>query len=175
MHISRIARSVLGLILPLCSLPIFAQVPEARLGKTITESSRVVLLESRIPQIRNAQDLGPVSPDMTVPGITLVFRRSAAQEAALIELLAAQQNHASPLYLTGLGRIPSPPVSVLPILTSQRPRVVWHPTLSYRDCGPQSRSNHVLRKCRAGAISLWCRTASLQGRTANCTLPRSLI
>ena len=39
-----------------------------------------------------------VSPDMAVPGITLVFRRSAAQEAALKELLAAQQNQSSPLY-----------------------------------------------------------------------------
>jgi subtilase family serine protease len=35
---------------------------------------------------------------MTVPGITLVFKRSAAQEATLKELLAAQQKTASPLY-----------------------------------------------------------------------------
>jgi subtilase family serine protease len=42
--------------------------------------------------------MGAVSPEMTVPGITLVFKRSAAQEDALQELLAAQQNTASPLY-----------------------------------------------------------------------------
>jgi subtilase family serine protease len=42
--------------------------------------------------------LGAVSPDTAVPGVTLVFHRSAAQEAALKELLAAQQNPASPLY-----------------------------------------------------------------------------
>jgi subtilase family serine protease len=35
---------------------------------------------------------------MTVPGITLVFKRSAEQENALQELLAAQQNTASALY-----------------------------------------------------------------------------
>jgi subtilase family serine protease len=35
---------------------------------------------------------------MTIPGITLVFKRSAAQENALHELLAAQQNTSSPLY-----------------------------------------------------------------------------
>ncbi|HXP11875.1 MAG TPA: protease pro-enzyme activation domain-containing protein, partial [Acidobacteriaceae bacterium] len=48
--------------------------------------------------MRSAQDLGPVSPDMGVPGITLVFRRSATQQAALEELLAEQQNPASSLY-----------------------------------------------------------------------------
>jgi Pro-kumamolisin, activation domain/Subtilase family len=35
---------------------------------------------------------------MTVPGITLVFKRSVEQESTLQELLAAQQNTASPLY-----------------------------------------------------------------------------
>jgi subtilase family serine protease len=35
---------------------------------------------------------------MAVPGITLVFRRSATQEAALQALLAAQQDRTSPLY-----------------------------------------------------------------------------
>jgi subtilase family serine protease len=42
--------------------------------------------------------MGAVSPEMIVPGITLVFKRSAAQENALQELLTAQQNPASPLY-----------------------------------------------------------------------------
>jgi subtilase family serine protease len=35
---------------------------------------------------------------MAIPGITLVFKRSPAQEDALQELLAAQQNTTSPLY-----------------------------------------------------------------------------
>jgi hypothetical protein len=42
--------------------------------------------------------MGAVSPEMNVPGITLVLKRSVAQENALQELLAAQQNPASPLY-----------------------------------------------------------------------------
>jgi subtilase family serine protease len=91
-------RPFLGFILPLCSLTIFAQRPEPRLGKVIAETSRAVLRESRTPLVRDAQDLGSVSPDMPVPGITLVFRRSTAQEAALQTLLVAQQNPASPLY-----------------------------------------------------------------------------
>jgi Pro-kumamolisin, activation domain len=81
-----------------CSLPAFAQTPEPRLKGAITETARVVLSDSRTPRARSAQDMGAVSPDTAVPGITLVFKRSAAQEATLKEMLAAQQNTASPLY-----------------------------------------------------------------------------
>jgi len=66
--------------------------------RPITESPRIILSESRSPRVRDAQDLGAVSPEMSVPGVTLVFRRSAMQETALKDLLAAQQNPASPLY-----------------------------------------------------------------------------
>jgi Pro-kumamolisin, activation domain/Bacterial Ig-like domain (group 3) len=81
-----------------CSLPTFAQRPEPRLKGTITDTSRVVLSNSRTPRVRAAQDLGAISPDTAIPGITLVFRRSTAQEATLKELLAAQQDTTSPLY-----------------------------------------------------------------------------
>ncbi len=98
MQLFRVVRPLLGFVLPLFSLPVFAQGPTPRLGKGITDSARVVLSESRTPRVRAAQDLGPVSPDMGVPGITLVFRRSAAQQAALEDLLAEQQDPASSLY-----------------------------------------------------------------------------
>lgn len=98
MQLFRVVRPLLGFVLPLCSLPVFAQAPAPRLGKGITDTARVVLSESRNPRVDTAQDLGPVSPDMGVPGITLVFRRSAMQEAALEPLLAAQQDPASSLY-----------------------------------------------------------------------------
>ena len=57
-----------------------------------------MLAGSRPPQARNEQDLGALSPQTPVPGITLVFKRSAAQEADLQDLLAAQQDTASPLF-----------------------------------------------------------------------------
>jgi len=98
MQLFRVVRPFLGFVLLLCSLPVFAQGPAPRLGKGITDTARVALSESRTPRVHAAQDLGPVSPDMAVPGITLVFRRSAMQETALEGLLAAQQNPASPLY-----------------------------------------------------------------------------
>jgi subtilase family serine protease len=97
-QVCRVVRPLLGVILCFCSLPVFAQRPEPRLGKAITDGDRAVLSESRTPRVGGAQDLGPVSPAMTVPGITLVFRRSPTQEAALQDLLAAQQNLASPQY-----------------------------------------------------------------------------
>jgi subtilase family serine protease len=87
-----------ALFLPLCSLPLFAQAPRPRLGNGITDSARVVLPNSRTSRVRGAEDLGPVSPAMAVPGITLVFRRSPAQESALQGLLAAQQDRTSALY-----------------------------------------------------------------------------
>jgi Pro-kumamolisin, activation domain/Subtilase family len=97
-QLRRVVRPLLVVALLFCSLSTFAQSPEPRLKGTITETSRVVLSNSRTPRASVAQDVGPVSPDMAIPGITLVFRRSDAQEAALKELLTAQQNTASPLY-----------------------------------------------------------------------------
>lgn len=91
-------RPILGFVLPLCSLQMFAQVPQPRLKGAISDASRTVLRDSQSPRVRGAQDLGPLSPDKTIPGITLVFQRSAEQEAALKDLLAAQQNPASQFY-----------------------------------------------------------------------------
>ena len=91
-------RPTIGSVLFLCSLPLFAQVPQPRLKEAISDSSRTALRGSLSPRVRGAEDLGPLSPEKTIPGITLVFRRSTEQEAALKDLLAAQQNPASPLY-----------------------------------------------------------------------------
>jgi len=76
----------------------FAQKPTPRLAGTITETSRAALVGSRSPGALPGQDMGTVSPEMTVPGITFVFKRSAAQENELQELLTAQQSPASSLY-----------------------------------------------------------------------------
>jgi subtilase family serine protease len=97
-QLRRVVRPQLVVALLFCSLSVFAQRPEPRLNGTIAETARVLLAGSRTPLARAAQDTGAVSSDMTVPGITLVFKRSAAQEATLKELLAAQQDTASSLY-----------------------------------------------------------------------------
>lgn len=96
----------IGRIIALFFLPVLAfgtrfssaQKPESRISGTITDADRIVLAGSRTRQALHGVDSGPVAPETVIPGITLVFKRSAAQENALDELLAAQQNPESPLY-----------------------------------------------------------------------------
>jgi subtilase family serine protease len=85
-------------VLLFCSFSAFAQKLTPRLTRNIADSSRAALVGSRTPQASRGQDLGPVSSQMSIPGITLVFKRLPAQEDDLQQLLAAQQNRSSPLY-----------------------------------------------------------------------------
>ncbi len=75
-----------------------AQGPAVRLTQPITGGSATVLVNSRPPRSLGSTDLGALSPDTPVKGITLVFSRTAAQQTALDALLAAQANPASPQY-----------------------------------------------------------------------------
>ncbi|NYF89359.1 S53 family peptidase [Tunturiibacter empetritectus] len=107
-HLRRVLLPLLTVALLVSSLPSFsqtpasqtsfAQTPEPRIKGAITGSSRAVLANSRTPRVRDAEDRGAVASNTPIPGITLVFKRSPTQEANLQELLAAQQNTASPLY-----------------------------------------------------------------------------
>lgn len=98
MNISRVTGLRLGFLLSLLSLPLFSQTTASRFGGVIKESGRTSLEGSRNPRAIAANDAGAVSPDMAVPGITLVFRRTPAQETALQDLLSAQQDPKSPQY-----------------------------------------------------------------------------
>jgi subtilase family serine protease len=97
-QLRRVVRPFVVVVLLYSPLPALSQKPEPRLKQAIAETARVALPNSRNPQAQAAEDLGNVAPGMAVPGITLVFARSAAQEAGLQQLLAAQQDTASPLY-----------------------------------------------------------------------------
>ena len=72
-----------------------SQAPAARLRGGIREGTRAVLPGSMSPRVLRAKDLGPVRADQPVHGVTLVFRRSEAQEAELQQLLKAQQDPTS--------------------------------------------------------------------------------
>ena len=72
--------------------------PQPRITSPIDSSSRVTLAGSRPPRAAAADDLGAVPSTLQLHGISLLFSRSAAQQAALDALVAAQQNPASPLY-----------------------------------------------------------------------------
>jgi subtilase family serine protease len=75
-----------------------AQKPAPRIVSAIDSSSRVTLAGSRPLRALAANDMGAVPPGTKLQGMTLVFSRSAAQQADLDALIAAQQDPASPSY-----------------------------------------------------------------------------
>jgi len=84
-----------------CSLLIMtslAQTPAARITADIDSSKRAAIQGTHSPRARAENDAGPVPGETKLQGISIVFSRSAAQEADLQALIAAQQNPASPLY-----------------------------------------------------------------------------
>jgi subtilase family serine protease len=94
----RLARLSSVSALLLCPIVTFAQAPAARIRGPIETSPSVPLEGSLNPHVRISQDLGPLAPDTPIRGVTLVFKRSTAQEAALQQLLTAQTNPSSPLF-----------------------------------------------------------------------------
>lgn len=84
----------------LSSLPLaaMAQGPASRLRGPITGEPATALPGSRPPLAAMATDTGVLPPGTPMDGLTLVFSRSAAQEADLQGVLAAQQDPASPQY-----------------------------------------------------------------------------
>jgi hypothetical protein len=96
--------AVCSAIAVFATLPATAQITsqatalQPRITAPIQNSSRVTLTGSRSPLARPALDSGAVPNTMKLQGISLVFSRTPAQQAALDALVAAQQNPASPLY-----------------------------------------------------------------------------
>ncbi len=111
-HLLRLAASVCLLAAASAgfALPAFAQTalpsagqavtaqPQARITGPIDESVRVPIAHSHPPLAQAADDIGPVSGNLPLQGMALVFSRTPAQQAALDALVAGQQNPASPLY-----------------------------------------------------------------------------
>jgi Pro-kumamolisin, activation domain/Bacterial Ig-like domain (group 3) len=75
-----------------------AQKPQPRISGEVNSSQRVVIPRSQPPITKSAEDLGRLSPATQLLGLSLVFSRSAAQEADLQALIAAQQSPSSPQY-----------------------------------------------------------------------------
>jgi subtilase family serine protease len=72
--------------------------PAPRILTAIRNAQRATLAASRSPRARAQFDVGAVPGSTRLQGITLVFNRSAAQQADLQALLAAQQDPSSPQY-----------------------------------------------------------------------------
>jgi hypothetical protein len=77
---------------------VLAQQPQARITGQIDNLNRVTLKGTQSPMARAENDAGRVPVGTKFQGMNIVFSRTAAQEADLQELLAAQQNLSSPLY-----------------------------------------------------------------------------
>ncbi len=75
-----------------------AQGPVPRIAAPIDNTARTVLAHSRPPRARAENDAGLMPQSTILHGISINFSRSAAQQAALDTLLAAQQDRTSPLY-----------------------------------------------------------------------------
>ena len=82
----------------LAAASLLAQSPAVRIGAEISSAQMAQLKGSLHPMAQPAWDSGRMPANYPLQGITLFFRRSAAQEADLKALLAAQQDPASPLY-----------------------------------------------------------------------------
>lgn len=84
--------------LSLFTITSLAQTPAARITTEIEGAGSVAIKGTHSPMAREENDAGRVPSGTKLQGISIVFSRSAAQEADLQALIAAQQNRASPLY-----------------------------------------------------------------------------
>jgi subtilase family serine protease len=80
------------------SISIGEQSVAPRISAEITDSDRVALKGSLHPLAQPQFDTGRLPADTRLNGISLVFNRSAVQQADLEALIAAQQNPASPQF-----------------------------------------------------------------------------
>jgi subtilase family serine protease len=75
-----------------------AQAPAPRIQSEISSAAMTPLQGSQHPLAQARFDAGRVPADTKLEGITLYFKRSAQQEAALQALIKAQQNSSSPQF-----------------------------------------------------------------------------
>ena len=89
---------VAAAVLMLCSSAISLMAQRARITQPINNSRRAVLSGHIHPLARAEFDRGPVDPAMPLESLNLILKPSAAQQTALQQLLAAQQDPSSPDY-----------------------------------------------------------------------------
>ena len=82
----------------LTAVPLFALTVAPRISFSVSSSEMSRLPGSLHPLAQPQFDTGRMAAHTRLNGISIVFNRTAAQQAALNELIAEQQNPASPLY-----------------------------------------------------------------------------
>ncbi|HEX4427546.1 MAG TPA: hypothetical protein VH079_19250, partial [Terriglobales bacterium] len=76
----------------------FAQTPPSRIAKAIDNSQFTAIRGSAHPMARTLFDRGRVDGNMRLDNVSIMFKRSAAQQQDMDTLLAEQQDSASPNY-----------------------------------------------------------------------------
>jgi subtilase family serine protease len=95
---SLLSRSFASLVLfALSAVPSFSAV-QARVVAPVSDSSRTAIPNSVHPRAKLASDLGPAPLDQKLQAMTIRFSLTAAQSAALDQLLLDQQDPTSPRY-----------------------------------------------------------------------------
>jgi len=94
----RVPMCGLAALCVLTASALVAQSPMPRIQSEISTSQITALRGSQIPLATAQNDAGRVPANTRLEGITLYFNRTAAQQADLEALLAAQQNPKSPQY-----------------------------------------------------------------------------
>ena len=82
---------------PAASAALPDRIPD-RITSAVSDNSPVAIPGSVHPRVLQATDLGPVPGDTRLTGMSLRFTPSAAQQAALDQLLASLQDPSSPIY-----------------------------------------------------------------------------
>ena len=95
---NRLIRHSSFLSLILCIAGANAFGARNRITARIDNTNRVTLRGHLNPRAQAAEDEGPADAAMVLPHVTLVLKQSPAQEAELTQLLADQQDPASPRY-----------------------------------------------------------------------------
>ena len=94
-------RALLGIasaLLLISAVPARAAVQSDRISRAIDDADRVTLPGSHSRRTAAATDAGALPPSTRIEGMSLVFARTAAQEADLQQLLANLQDASSPQF-----------------------------------------------------------------------------
>ena len=98
----------------------------------VNDSQMSLLKGSQHPLAQGESDAGRMSADAKLKGMSIVFNRSAAQQADLEALLAAQQDPASPFYHQWLS-------------PDQFAAQVWNGAVGHRQGAKLARSSRAFR------------------------------
>ncbi len=96
---ARLLKPVSVVVFLLVALVSFAQrAPQSRIVQAIDNAQFTTLRGSAHPMAKPEFDRGPVDGSMQLPGVSIIFKPSTAQQQALDTLLAQQQDRTSPNY-----------------------------------------------------------------------------